>query len=338
MLTCPTTLRPLAVALALSALVALTGSAAAAAADDAASVTQRPCFGAAARDPRSRCVDPSLRLTVFPTPQEAALQPNSPCRRQPKTDLLLPCGFGAFPDAPEAGAVLIGDSHATAWRPALDVVAQAHRWPAVSITRSGCAFSKAQVVLPAERTELCRQWNRELLAWLRAHAKVSAIFVSTRANASYIRPRRSAGNFETAVAGHLALWRALPATVKRIFVIRDTPYSSSSAVDCVRRAAAAGRPAGLRCSRMRDKALRPDPAVTAAERLGSPRVHVLDMTDFFCSASRCYPVVGGALVHKDTEHITATFAKTLGRYMSPMVDSVLLGASGSVGAVSVPDR
>jgi hypothetical protein len=124
--------------------------------------------------------------------------------------------------------------------------------------------------------------------------------------------------------------------VKHVFVIRDTPYTSTAAVDCVRRASAHGRPAGAVCSRVRSKALRRDPAATAATRLRSPRVHVIDLTHFFCGATRCYPVVGGALVHKDTEHITATFAQTLGRYMSPMVDSVLLGADGSVGAVSLP--
>jgi hypothetical protein len=193
MATFPTTSRLLAVAVTLSAIVAATAADAGAttpSAADPASVTQRPCFGAPARDPRSRCADTSLRLTVFPAPQDAVLQPNGPCHPQPRTDLVAPCGFGAFPKAVEAHAVLIGDSHASAWRPAVDVVAQVHGWPAVSITRSGCAFSKAQVVLPAGRTTLCRQWNRELLTWLREHPKVSAIFVSTRAYASYVRRRR----------------------------------------------------------------------------------------------------------------------------------------------------
>jgi hypothetical protein len=165
----------------------------------------------------------------------------------------------------------------------------------------------------------CRRWNRELLAWLGRHPQVSTVFLSTRANARYVRPRRATSSFETAVHGHMALWRALPATVKNIFVVRDTPYSSYAAGDCVRRAYANGRRGASLCTRVRAQALHRSPAATAARRLRSPRVHVLDMTPFFCGGTRCYQVVGGALVYKDAEHITATFARTLGPFMERLV-------------------
>jgi hypothetical protein len=261
-------------------------------------------------------------MTVFPAPRDALLYPNAPCQPTGAQGLLYPCIFGAPASAQDGGAALIGDSHATAWRAAVDVVAKARDWPTISLTRSGCAFSKAHVILPARQAAACRRWNGEVLAWLTDHPAVSTVFLATRANAKYVRAR-GASNFETAVQGHLALWRALPATVKNVFVLRDTPYSSTAAADCVGRAYARHQPAGIICARERAKALHRGPAATAARRLGSPRVHVLDMTPFFCGSTRCYPVVGGALVTKDTEHLTATFAKTLGRFMVPMVDRVM---------------
>lgn len=285
-------------------------------------VTERPCFGAAARSPLSRCVNPSLRLTVFPTPEDALLEPNAPCRPLGKARLLYPCSFGARRSATNDSAALVGDSHASHWRAAVDVVAAGRGWPAISIARSGCPFIKARVVIPRDQAATCRRWNREMLAWLARHREVATVFLSHRSSAKYVR-RRGRSNFATAVRGHMALWRVLPATVKNIFVIRDAPRNSTVSADCVRRRYARKQPSAVRCARARNKALRRDPAVTAARRLRSRRVHVLDMTRFFCDSGRCYPVVGGALVHKDTNHITAIYAKTLGHFMLRMVDEVV---------------
>jgi len=40
------------------------------------------------------------------------------------------------------------------------------------------------------------------------------------------------------------------------------------------------------------------------------------MNDFICDARWCYPVVGGALVFKDRNHLTEVFARTLGPYLA----------------------
>ena len=287
-----------------------------------ASVVARPCFGAAARNPAGRCVDPSLRFTVYPTPDDAVLQPWAPCQPRAFAGLMYPCAFGADGSGQPATVALIGDSHAGHWRAAVDVVVRARGAAAVSITRSGCPFSMARVITPSrDQAATCRRWNRDVLAWLGHHPEISTIFLSQRATATYVKSGATS-NFDAAVRGDAALYRALPATVKSIIVIRDTPLHSSAAQDCVRRAFARRQHVGPRCARLRAKALRRDPAVAAA-RLVRGRAHVLDMTPFFCSDARCYPVVGGALVHKDIDHITTVFARTLGPFMVGRVASIL---------------
>jgi hypothetical protein len=287
-----------------------------------APVTEFACFGAPARSPVARCVDPNLQRTIYPAPEDAPLTPNAACLPMSPDGVLRPCSFGDWKSPRSDTIALIGDSHAGHWRAAVDVVARAHDRRAVSQTRSGCAFTTARVIIPADRAAGCRAWGRQLLAWLGQRPEISTVFLSTRARARYVRSG-GASNFETAVEGHLALWRALPATVEHVFVIRDTPYSSYAAGDCVRRAYARRRPAAAaRCARPRAQALRRDPAVTAARRLRSPRIHVIDMTPFFCDDARCYQVVGGALVYKDAEHITSTFARTLGPFMDRRVAAV----------------
>src|SRR3954454_13721914 len=52
------------------------------------------CFGAAARDPWGPCANPALRTTVTPTPSEALLTPNAPCRLTQMDALVSPCLFG----------------------------------------------------------------------------------------------------------------------------------------------------------------------------------------------------------------------------------------------------
>jgi hypothetical protein len=288
----------------------------------AAAVVAWPCFGAAARNPLAPCLDLSLRLTVFPTPDDALLEPWSPCTPQPLEGLMYPCVFGANGSRKAATVALIGDSHAGHWRAAIDVVARATGAAAVSITRSGCPLSKARVVIASrEQAASCRRWNRDVLAWMEHHPEVRTVLLSQRAGARYMT-RAATSNFDTAVNGDAALYRALPATVKRIIVIRDTPLGSTVEQDCVDRALSRGQPAGTRCARPRVWALRRDPAVTAARRVRG-RVHVIDMSPFFCSPARCYPVVGGALVHKDVDHITTVFSRSLGPFMVSKVESIV---------------
>jgi hypothetical protein len=49
--------------------------------------------------------------------------------------------------------------------------------------------------------------------------------------------------------------------------------------------------------------------------MASPRVQVIDLTDYFCDATVCPTVIGGALVFKDISHLTDTFSATLGPYL-----------------------
>lgn len=49
------------------------------------------------------------------------------------------------------------------------------------------------------------------------------------------------------------------------------------------------------------------------ERLGPLpwNVRFLDLSDYFCDARLCYPVVGNVMVYRNLNHLTATYARTL---------------------------
>jgi hypothetical protein len=250
---------------------------------------------------------------VLPPPLDALLTPNGRCVPVP-TKSLHTCHFGAGrPDEPRDVA-LIGDSHASHWRAALDVVALRHGWRGMSLTHTGCPLSlQTRTLQSPSLREDCRRWNRRVVAWLRRNRTVHTVFVSQNAG----------GDFVTATPqdGYVRAWRALPRSVRRIVVIRDIPMRPARTLTCLLRSHGRRSP-GVACAVPRAEAVLADPAVAAAGAVRG-RVHAVDLTRFFCGNSLCFPVIGGALVHKDMDHMTEIFAATLGPYLDRAYRSLI---------------
>jgi hypothetical protein len=68
-------------------------------------------------------------------------------------------------------------------------------------------------------------------------------------------------------------------------------------------------------------ALVPDPLAVAAKNLNDPSIGVIDLTEFYCSARLCLPVVGGVLIHSDEHHQTELWNRTLAPFMARDLDS-----------------
>ncbi len=279
------------------------------------------CFGAASRNPHHGCTNRALRLSVMPPPSEAVLSPNARCAI---VSMAVPytCRFGVRAAIAERTVALVGDSHASHWRGALEVVAQARRWRGYSLTRSGCPLSTASPDLPKARRESCARWRRAVRGWFHRHSEVRTVFVSQLASADVRVPRGRDGE-EYEIQSYLRAWRRLPKTVRQIIVLRDTPVSTDHASICVQQAVIDHRRAGFACAVSRRSAVRRDRAAIAARRRGSRRVHLIDLTPFMCSPRLCFPVIGGVLVYKDKTHMTPLFAATLGPFLLARVDRLL---------------
>lgn len=285
----------------------------------------RPCFGAAARDATlPACRKASRSASVEPTPKEAPTLPNSPCNAVHEPAGPPVCWFGVPEDAALRTIALVGDSHAGHWRGAMTVVARRHGWHGLSITHSSCPLQKALRDLPEPKRTSCRLWKRKVFAWFERHPEVSTVFVAGLTGGSGVVRERGLSEFATRVRSYERAWDALPATVKRIVVIRDTPKFHVDTNRCVERAVRAGRGPGPACARARAAALDQDPAIAAARRR-SEQVRTVDLTHYFCDARRCFPVVGGALVLRDNTHVTGVFSSTLGPYLDEAVSRLDLG-------------
>jgi hypothetical protein len=50
-------------------------------------------------------------------------------------------------------------------------------------------------------------------------------------------------------------------------------------------------------------------------------VHLVDLSDYFCDATTCFPAAGNLMIYRDDNHITATYMRTL----APMLERELVG-------------
>ena len=272
------------------------------------------CFGAAARDAQKPCTNPALRLSVKPKPEDAVLEASAACA--PVASKVAParCSFGTAKRDARQTVALIGDSHAVHWRAALQHVFKVRRWRGITIYRSQCPFTAARTSLAEPDGSACQRWKLDTLAYLKAHPEIGTIFVSGNTGAGAAVPRGQS-RFEVKTAGYMNAWRGLPASIEHIVVLRDPPHNRETTAACVERAIERRKPAGTTCQVPVSAALAPDPAIEAAKRLSTPRVQAIDLTPFMCDAGHCFPVIGGALVHKDVGHLSTTFSTTLGPYL-----------------------
>lgn len=214
---------------------------------------------------------------------------------------------------------LVGDSHAPAWRAAVAVAARGKRWHAITIHRNSCPFSLAPHPATDQRRVTCARWVRQTINWFARHPEVATVFV---ANSAFYEMAALPGGdgFTAAVAGFRDAFAALPPSVRRIVVLRDSPRADITTLDCVAGVVRRHQRPDLRCALQRSSALVPDPAAQAAAEGDSPRAQVIDLTPHFCDDALCYPVVGGLLVYKDPSHLVAPFAASLGPFLLAAYD------------------
>ena len=120
--------------------------------------------------------------------------------------------------------------------------------------------------------------------------------------------------------GLLESWKTQTERGTRIIAIRDNPAANADTVACVARHLLE---ANDFCSLDRAHALGAFDGHAAAA-LATAGASVIDLSDVYCDATRCPAVIGNVVVYRDENHITATFARTLGPTLTerlrPLID------------------
>ena len=95
----------------------------------------------------------------------------------------------------------------------------------------------------------------------------------------------------------------------------------------------------------RQAALKPDFAALEAAGDGDPRTAVVDLTDVFCDAERCYPVIGDYVAYRDAVHLHTGFApnstpvldRAIRNAVPPAVSRLLFGSAAAGGQLLEQD-
>jgi hypothetical protein len=289
----------------------------------AASDTQPPtCIGAATLDATSGCVD---RLTtVFPSVTSARYEDPAPCRPIRAAQAARACVFGARASRARLQFAFIGDSHTEAWTAPLGELGQERGWRGTRFTGHGCVMSEAVYEMGAIAGPPCVRAYRETMRWLRKHPEID--FVITTAEVDKGLPGPASTIEARKLRGFQRMFQRLPRNVRRVIVLRDTPNATGATFDCLDRVVrAALAPAGPQCATPRRQALPlSDAAFNAALFLYDRRYQAVDMTDLMCSASVCYPALGGVLLNFDVGgHMTLAFARSMKRQLLRRLEPLL---------------
>ncbi|GAB3238895.1 acyltransferase family protein [Glycomyces halotolerans] len=216
------------------------------------------------------------------------------------------CDFAADEAEAERTVVMYGGSKIWHWLPAMEDVAERHRWHLVTFIKNACIIATEQPNPDQERYRSCDAWND---AAVDAIAELEPDLVFTYGS------RVGYDAVET-FPEYTERYEQLRETGAEVFIVRDTPSPRFDIPTCVDLHGADA----AECAVDRDDYY-PDPE--AFERLAVPEgVHKIDLTDRICGPEVCEPVVGNILVYRDDAHLTNTYAATL----APYLEAELLGA------------
>jgi peptidoglycan/LPS O-acetylase OafA/YrhL len=222
------------------------------------------------------------------------------------------CAFGDLKST--RTVVLIGDSHAAQWFPALERLAQRERFRLVSWTKSGCPFAPGvHIFLPAigrDYTE-CNAWQAGVLRTLRTLPRPVLIIVAR--TSTYLPQVLASDGDQTTPAQARRLWgravasgmRQLERFTPRVILLRDTPRPPSNIPACI--SWDPGEPAACNFRRPRD-GHSDDAEYTAERAAGTPAALYATTTTVVCPHAVCPAVVDGIIVFRDDNHLTAAFA------------------------------
>ena len=192
--------------------------------------------------------------------------------------------------------VLIGDSHAWMWLPAVLEMAWRDHWAVVPLIRTGCMPNRW---VTNEGPEGCRRWYRWATSRVRLlHPQITLVGGS-------VGERQTPAEL-AAIDGIITMAKALK-SAGRVVVIGDPEGLSASPVDCL---LASNASMATCTTTWPPDALRGYDSVAAQAR--SARVGFIATRGFFCFDRECPAVVGHTIVYSDNSHITAVYAGQLG--------------------------
>ncbi|MEV3937256.1 acyltransferase family protein [Glycomyces sp. NPDC049804] len=217
------------------------------------------------------------------------------------------CYFGDT--GSDTTVVLMGDSHAAQWFPAMEAIAQEQGWRLLTRTKSACTAVDVRVensAMEREYTE-CTEWRDDVFAEL---AELQPEMVVLSSTDPTVITEDGDSVQETWLGGWERTVTTLSETGAKVVAIADTPWAEGSVPECLSLPANGSDP--RKCAIDPEAAVaKPELRAEAMELQGELGATVIDPMAWFCLADVCPVIVENTLVYRDRHHMTTYYAKSL---------------------------
>ncbi|MFE6649520.1 acyltransferase family protein, partial [Nocardioides sp. NPDC057772] len=221
----------------------------------------------------------------------------------------------------EKTVVVIGDSHARHWAPAVDEIAERSGYRAYMLAMPQCTVS---LVTPdkidsTEPMTSCDDFHDFMLSSVKKLRPDLLLISSRPISAAY---HDSSGRHtdredvrRAVYRGYQRLLAQVKPAAKRTVWLRDVPALEFDPATCL------SSNKTLSPCTYKPLASQQDGADLQMQAAKSARVETLDLDDMFCdSVGICTTVVGDTITHRDGHHLTATYSKELARTLGERLE------------------
>lgn len=226
---------------------------------------------------------------------------------------LKACNYGR-PDG-SFHIVVIGDSHAAQLSDAFDIVAKENGWRYTHMSKAQCPFIGAEIINYKTRRPFdeCSAWNDEAMKRI---VEMKPDVVIPVQSWRYLLAPDGKFDLDAFTDALVDRWTALATEGIAVIPVRDTPKFGGSAPECI----AEGQ---TDCDRRRSAIVHPadeEAVAIAAKRLNLPTI---DLTDGICEKIVCRAIVGNVIAWRDSNHLTATYVRTLAPYLAQQLKDAI---------------
>jgi peptidoglycan/LPS O-acetylase OafA/YrhL len=234
---------------------------------------------------------------------------------------------------------LVGDSHASALFPGVNVMAQAHGWKLIPYMKIDCSFLDFDDLVyygpPTVPYPECMSWNKNVLAKLNNNPPDLILISMSR----WIFTANDAE--ETVTQETRALIRMIDKLPQssRVVIIQDPPLPTAFKIpDCL----SVNLDNYQRCAYKKTTGFGSSMGAREIAASKATGAGLIDLTDAICpsSGNYCPVVIDDMIVWRDQHHLTATFAASLAPAMDEQLVAILnkwdMEAAGITPAPSSP--
>lgn len=214
---------------------------------------------------------------------------------------------------------LLGDSHAQQWQPALEVYAETSDARIIRATRGGCPANDVTPFIRGESGQVrveddCTAWRRQVYPQVIDRFDPDVVIVATRSQVRGLRvdgqdlyPDRPP-HLDARAAGWDRTLELLTTGRATVLVSRILPTLPERVPACLAERGRTTTACDFAVAGDTD-VIAYDAAIASLDGRYAGRVRVFDPTPLACPGGICPAVIDGTIVHRDDNHLSATFVR-----------------------------